>query len=134
MYHKLIVVGNVGAQPTFSYATNGDAVCNFPVAVNARWRNAKTGELEEKATWFRVSCWRKLAETCSVHVVKGMRVLVEGEVSAHGYSDKNGKVQAGLEVRAAVVRFLSPKNVDSIEEATAEEYYDDVPQGNHKGK
>ena len=81
MYQKVIVVGNIGRDAEMRYTPTGVPVTSFSVAVNRRW-NSASGEQQEKTTWFRVTCWRKLAETAGQYVKKGQRILVEGEVEA----------------------------------------------------
>lgn len=108
MFQETIIVGNVGREVTMKYTPGGDAVADFTVAVNKRF-TGKDGELVERTTWFRVTCWRKLAETVNQHVYKGMQVLVTGEVDVSAYL-KDGEARATLELTARDVRFLSRKD------------------------
>ena len=75
---------------------------------NRVWNNA-SGERQEKTTWFKVTCWRKLAETAGEWVKKGQLILVEGEVEARGYIDKDGNAQASLDLTANSFKFLSSR-------------------------
>ena len=68
MYEQLTIVGNLGKDPEQRYTASGVAVTTFPVAVNRKWTN-QDGTPGEETTWFRVTAWRKLAETLSlIHI------------------------------------------------------------------
>ena len=71
--------------------------------------HSASGEPQEKTTWFRVTCWRKLAETAGQYVKKGMRILVEGEVEAQAYVDRDGTARGTLELTATTFKFLSSR-------------------------
>ncbi len=105
MYNKTIVVGHVGQDAEMRYTPGGVPVTSFSVATTRKWTN-QNGEPQEKTTWFRVTCWRKLAELTGQYVQKGRLVLVEGEVEARGFADKSGNVRASLELTANTVKFL----------------------------
>lgn len=113
MYQNTIVIGHLGADPEMRYVTNGSPVTNFRVATTRRWKNAN-GEQQEKTTWFRVSVWGKMAELCNQYLSKGKLVLVEGEIEASAYTDKDGQVRATLELHARNVRFLSSGRSEDI--------------------
>lgn len=109
MYTKLIIVGNLTADPTLRYTPSGVAVASFTVAVNKTWVDA-SGERKEKVTFYRCSAWRKLAETIAQYMTKGQRVLVEAEdIEARSYTNKNGEQVASLEVTANLVKFMTAK-------------------------
>lgn len=108
MYQHTVIVGNVGRDPEMRYTQGGTAVCDFSVAVNRKWTD-KSGEQREKATWFRISAWDRLAETCNTYVKKGMLVLVTGEVEASAWISQDGEAKATLELTARDVKFLSTK-------------------------
>lgn len=112
MYQKLVLVGNLGADPE-SREVGGTTVCNFPLATNRKW-NSKDGEKQEETTWFRISVWGKQAEACQRYLSKGRQVLVEGRLTADKetggprvYELSDGRKAASYEVTAETVRFLS---------------------------
>lgn len=111
MYQYTVIVGNVGRDPELRYTTSGSAVCDFSVAVNRRW-TGQDGQMNEKTTWFRVTCWRKLAETVNQYVTKGRQVLVTGEVDASAWVGDDGEARATLEITARDVKFLGSRNDD----------------------
>jgi single-strand DNA-binding protein len=108
MYSKIIIAGNIGGEVTMRYTPGGDPVTSFSLAVNKTW--TKDGVKQEKVTWWRVTCWRKLAEVAGQYLTKGQRVLVEGEdVEVRPYTDKNGAGAASLDLTASTIKFLSTK-------------------------
>jgi len=112
MFQKIIIVGNLGSDPEMRFTPDGTPVTSFSVAANRHW-TAKDGSQSEKTTWFRVTAWRKLAETCNQYLSKGRTVLVEGEVEASAWTGQDGTARATLEVTARNVRFLcGPRNND----------------------
>ncbi|GAB4572763.1 MAG: hypothetical protein Kow0077_13140 [Anaerolineae bacterium] len=111
MYQYTVIVGNVGRDPELRYTPDGTAVCDFSVAVNRRW-TAQDGSQQEKTTWFRVTCWRKLAETVNQYLSKGRQVLVVGEVDASAWLDGEGNPRATLELTAREVKFLGRRDDD----------------------
>jgi len=113
MYQKTQVIGHLGRDPEMRYTQNGTAVTSFNVATTRKWTSAN-GEQQEKTTWFRVSCWGKLAETTAQYLQKGRLVFVEGEIEASAWTDKEGAPRASLELRAFTVKFLSGR-VDGAE-------------------
>lgn len=121
MYQKITIVGNVGQSPEMRYTPSGQAVASFSVAVNKSWVGAD-GQRQDKTTWFRVTCWRKLAEVVSEHLGKGQLVLVTGEVEeARPWTDRDGNQRASLEVTADTVRFLGGKPQASTEAPEAQQ-------------
>jgi single-strand DNA-binding protein len=108
MYQKTIVVGHLGADPEMRYTPSGVPVTSFRIATSRKWTN-QNGEQQEKTTWFRVTCWRKTAELAAQYLQKGRLVLVEGEIDAQAWSDREGNQRASLELTANVVRFLGSR-------------------------
>ena len=111
MYHKVIIVGNLGRDPEMRYMQDGTPVTNFSVATNRRW-NRPDGSQGEETVWFRVTAWRRLAETCNEYLQKGRPVLIEGRVRADDrgqpriWTGNDGVARASFEVTATTVRFL----------------------------
>ena len=105
-WHQTIIVGNLGQDPEMRYLQDGASVCSFRVAVNEGWTDRRSGERRERTTWYRVSAWRELGETCNRFLSKGRQVLVIGTVSVNAYTNREGESAASLELRAREVRFL----------------------------
>jgi single-strand DNA-binding protein len=139
MYHKVIVVGNLGQDPEMRYMQDGTPVTNFSVATNRRWTN-QDGSQSEETIWFRVSAWRRLAETCNEYLQKGRLVLVEGRLrpdSATGgprvWTGNDGMPRASFEITARTVKFLggrgevTPMGPTSLPEEPPAEEEDEIP-------
>lgn len=142
MYQKIIVVGNLGGDPEMRYMPDGTAVTNFSLASNRRWTDGATGQPRDETTWFRVSVWRKQAETANQYLSKGSKVLVEGRLRpdpASGgprtFTRQDGTVGASFEITADTVRFLSGRDDgdgysggdDSNYQGAAAAEEDDIP-------
>jgi single-strand DNA-binding protein len=105
VFQQCIIVGNLGRDPEMRFTGDGTPVTDFSVAVNRRW-SGPGGEQREKTWWFRVTCWRRLAETTNQYLRKGAPVMVIGEVDASAYTGNDGQARASLELTARDVRFL----------------------------
>lgn len=119
MFQQTLVVGRVGRDAEMRYTPGGIPVTNFSVAVDRRWTDA-SGQTQEKVTWFRVVCWRKLAEITAQYVKKGQRILVAGDIEASAWTDRDGTPRASLELTADRVRFLGDREADEAGKAAGE--------------
>lgn len=109
MYQQITLIGNLGRDPEMRYTPTGVPVTSFTIAVNRRW-TGQDGQQQDKTTWFRITAWRKLAETASQYLTKGSKVLVIGTVEEpQAYIDREGQPRASLEVTAQDIRFLSTR-------------------------
>ena len=103
MYAKVVFVGYLGGEPEMRYTPNGQAVCNFRMAVTRKW-----GQGQEETLWVKVVTWGSLAETRSKFLAKGRLVLVEGDrLKVDAYTNREGQPAASLELTAQTVKFLS---------------------------
>ncbi len=119
MYQKVILIGNLGDNPTMRYTPAGKAVTSFSLAVSKKW-TTPDGEKREKTLWVRVSAWEKLAELANQYLTKGRQCMVEGELEQpSAYTNKAGEPAASLEVTAKEIRFLGSV-ADNSEAATAQ--------------
>ena len=101
--NKLTIIGNVVRDGELRATQTGVSVCTFTVAVNQRQK--KDGE--DNTEFFRVTAWRKLADTCGKYVKKGMKICVIGAVGHDEYTDSKGEKRFSLTVVADDVEFLS---------------------------
>jgi single-strand DNA-binding protein len=107
---QTIIIGNVGRDPEMRYLPSGVGVCSFSVAVTRRWNDKNSSEQKEKTVWYRISCWRNLAETANNYVKKGMQIMVVGELEpARAYLDNSGQPAATLELTAQNFQFLGQR-------------------------
>jgi single-strand DNA-binding protein len=86
--NKVILVGNLGADPELRYTADGTAVCRLRVATSRRYTD-KQGNRQEETAWHRVDAWGKLAEICGQYLSKGRQVYIEGRLK-YGSYEKDG--------------------------------------------
>ena len=103
--NKVILVGNLGADPELKYTPSNRPVCNLNVATNEVWKD-KSGQKQERVEWHRVNVWGDQAEHCSKYLSKGRQVYIEGKLQTRKWQDKEGKDRYSTEVVADRVVFL----------------------------
>ena len=115
MYHKVILVGNLGRDPEMRYTPSGQQVTTFSMATSEKW-TGQDGQLQERTIWWRVTVWGKQAENVNQYLKKGSKVLVEGRMNAdpktgnpRTFTRQDGSVGTSFEVTAATVKFLSSR-------------------------
>lgn len=104
--NKVILVGNLGADPDMRYTQSGTGVCELRVATNENWTD-KSGQRQERTEWHRVVVWGKRGENCSKYLSKGRQVYVEGRLRTRSWDDKDGNKRYTTEIIANDVQFLS---------------------------
>lgn len=104
--NKIVIIGNLTGSPDLRVTQSGVSVCQFNVAVNGKRK-------DDGATFFRVTAWRALGETCHKYLDRGRKVMVCGAVSASAYTGRDGKPRASIEVTAEDVEFLSAMGHDA---------------------
>ncbi|HMX68060.1 MAG TPA: single-stranded DNA-binding protein, partial [Accumulibacter sp.] len=107
--NKVILVGNLGADPETRYSANGDAVCNIRMATTDRFRDKASGELKESTEWHRVVFFGKLAETAGQYLKKGRQVYVEGRIRTNKWQDKDGNERYTTEIIANEMKMLGSR-------------------------
>ncbi len=125
MYHKVIIVGNLGRDPEMRYTPDGTPVTSFSVATNRRWTNSD-GTPGEETVWFRVTAWRRQAEVAAQYLSKGRQVMVEGRLRpdpATGgpriYQRQDGSYGAQYEITADRIIFLGGRGGPQEEDMAA---------------
>ncbi len=103
--NKVMIIGNLGADPEMRYTADGNALTSFRVA-SSRNYTGPDGERREETEWFSVVTWRKLAEQCSQYLQKGRRVYVEGRLRTRSWDAPDGQRRYRTEVVAERVLFL----------------------------
>jgi single-strand DNA-binding protein len=100
--NKMMIIGNLGADPELRYTPNGKAVTELRVAVNNNQRGAD-GEWVEETLWFRVSVWEQAAERLAEQLRKGNKVYAEGQLRQREYETRDGEKRTSLELAFARV-------------------------------
>lgn len=103
--NKLIIIGNLTADPQLRYTPQSVPVCDFTIAVNGKRKDDPT-------QFFRVTAWRQLGETCAKYLAKGRKVFVSGTVSYRTWETADGQTRVSIEVTADDVEFLSSAQDD----------------------
>jgi single-strand DNA-binding protein len=107
--NKMMIIGNLGADPELRYTPSGKAVVNLRVAVNDRFRG-QDGEWQEETYWFRVEAWEQAAERLAEQLRKGHKVFVEGQLRPREYEGSDGQKRTSLDIRFARVVSLERRD------------------------
>ena len=104
--NKVILVGNLGADPETRYTTSGGAVTNIRIATSEQWRDKQTGENQERTEWHRVVLFGKLGEIAGEYLKKGRQVYIEGSLRTNKYTDKDGVERYTTDIVANEMQML----------------------------
>lgn len=131
--NKVMIIGNLGADPEMRYTSNGNPVTTFRVAVSRNF-TGPDGDRREETEWVSVVAWQKLAEQCSQFLAKGRRVYVEGRLQTRNWDTPDGQKRYMTEVVAREVLFLdrgpgapSAGPADRFEHSTPDMDIEDLP-------
>lgn len=138
--NKVIIVGNLGADPDSRAMPSGNAVTNISVATSESWNDRDTGEKQEKTEWHRVVFFNRLAEIAAQYLKKGSQVYVEGKLQTRKWEDKEGNERWTTEVVANQMQMLGDRmnndmsndNAPSSQSSSdndfsTDEFDDDIP-------
>src|SRR4029078_4741162 len=107
---KVMIIGNLGADPEMRYTPNGRPVRQFNVAVTQSSKNQQTNEWVEATDWFRVSVWGDRAERAAENLRKGNKVFVEGRFKTREFEGRDGQKRTSLELTADSLVNLEKRN------------------------
>ncbi len=107
--NKVMLIGNLGADPEIRYTANGTAVANLRVAT-AENRKNKEGEWEERTEWHRVVLYSRQAEIAKDYLRKGSKVYIEGRIETRSWEDQSGQKHYSTEIIANDMFFLDTKS------------------------
>ena len=107
--NKVILIGNLGADPESRFAPSGDAICNIRLATTETWRDKSTGERREATEWHRVAFFGKLAEIAGQYLRKGSQVYIEGSLRTRKWQDQSGQDRYTTEIRADEMKMLGSR-------------------------
>ena len=115
--NKVILIGNLGADPEIRNLPSGSSVANFNIATSENYTN-KNGERVTQTEWHRVECWDKLAEICEKYLKKGQSVFIEGKIRTEEWQDKDGNTRYTTKIRAQNMTMLGgrPENAGGAQE------------------
>ena len=104
--NKVIIVGNLGADPETRQFGNGGSVTHLAVATSERWTDKNSGDRREATEWHRISLFNKLGEVAAKYLRKGSKVYIEGSLRTNKYQDKSGQDRYSTEIRASEMVML----------------------------
>ena len=96
--NKVILIGNLGADPETRAMPSGTTVANLRVATSESWRDKQTGEQQERTEWHRVALFGRLAEIAGEYLRKGSQVYIEGSLRTRKWQDKQGNERYSTEI------------------------------------
>lgn len=107
--NKVILVGNLGADPDTRYMPSGKAVTNIRIATSESWKDKQTGDQQERTEWHNVVMYDKLGEIAAEYLRKGSQVYIEGKLRTRKWQDKEGKDRYTTEVIANEMQMLGSR-------------------------
>ena len=132
--NKVILVGNLGADPDIREMPTGGSVARVSIATSDAWKDKVTGESKERTEWHRVVFFGKRAETVSQYLKKGSKIYVEGSLRTNKWQDQDGKDRYTTEVIADNFQFLDSRGSSDLSESpnitsasSDDPFDDDIP-------
>ena len=110
--NKVILIGNLTADPELRSTTSGQSVCNFRMATNRIWNDKKTSQQQKETEFHTVVAWGKLAEISSQFLKKGSLAMVEGRLRTRSWQDQSGQKRFRTEIVAQTLQ-LGPRGARS---------------------
>jgi single-strand DNA-binding protein len=108
--NKVILVGNLGADPETSYTAGGTAITKIRIATSESWKDKQSGDKQERTEWHRVTFFGRLAEIAGEYLRKGRQVYVEGSLRTDKWQDKDGQDRYTTEVIASEMQMLGGRD------------------------
>jgi single-strand DNA-binding protein len=109
MINKVILVGNVGADPDYRALDGGNRVVRLRLATTEKYTD-KDGKKQEQTEWHNIEAWQNLADIIDKWVKKGDKLYVEGSIRTRSFKDKNGEDKFATSIIAKEIKILSPKD------------------------
>lgn len=118
--NKVIIVGNLGADPEVRYMPSGSAVTNARIATTDSWKDKQSGEQQERTEWHQVVFFNRLAEIAGEYLKKGSQVYVEGRLQTRKWQDKTGNDRYTTEIVANEMQMLGSRGGGSVPTASSQ--------------
>ena len=122
--NKVILIGNLGAEPEVRYTPSGSAIANITLATSTSWKDKQTGEMQDRVEWHRVVFFNRLAEVVGEYLHKGSKIYVEGALRTRKWQDKAGVERYTTEIIANEMQMLDGRTGGN---------FDSESQGNSQG-
>ena len=117
--NKVILVGNLGADPETRYMPSGGAVTNIRIATSESWKDKQSGDQQERTEWHSVAFFGRLAEIAGEYLRKGSQVYVEGKLRTRKWQDKSGNDRYTTEVIANEMQMLGSRGAGGMQSSSA---------------
>lgn len=104
--NKVIIVGNLGADPETRYTGSGTAITSLRIATSEQWTDKQSGERQERTEWHRVKMFGRLAEIAGEYLTKGRQVYIEGSLRTDKFTDKEGVERYSTDIVASEMQML----------------------------
>ncbi|HTW38192.1 MAG TPA: single-stranded DNA-binding protein [Steroidobacteraceae bacterium] len=104
--NKVILVGNLGADPETRAMPSGMTVCNLRIATTESWKDRQSGEQQERTEWHRVALFGRLGEVAGEYLHKGSQVYIEGSLRTRKWQDKQGVERYTTEIIGSDMQML----------------------------
>jgi len=124
--NKVMLIGNLGADPEIRYTPSGAAVANFNMATKAQW-TTKEGEKQDRTEWHRIVAWRRLGEICGEYLHKGSLVYIEGRLQTRSWEDRDGNKRYTTEIVAQGMQMLDRAGQSAEALSTEERFPTEEP-------
>ncbi|MCH1491064.1 MAG: single-stranded DNA-binding protein [Luminiphilus sp.] len=111
--NKVILVGNLGADPENRTSQAGSAITNLSIATSESWKDKNTGQQQERTEWHRVVFFNRLAEIAAEYLRKGSKVYVEGSLRTRKWQDQSGQDRYTTEIVGNEMQMLDSRNNSS---------------------
>ncbi len=110
MLNKVMLIGNLGADPEVRYMPSGGAVTTIRLATTRRWKDRQTGERREETEWHRVVFFSRLAEVAGEYLRKGSQVYIEGRIRTQKWQGQDGQDRYTTEIVADQMQMLGSRS------------------------
>lgn len=107
--NKVILIGNLGADPETRFMPSGGAVTNIRLATSESWKDRQTGQQQERTEWHRVVFFNKLGEIAGEYLKKGSKVYVEGSIRTRKWQGQDGQDRYTTEIVANEMQMLDSR-------------------------
>ena len=107
--NKVMIIGNLGADPEIRYMPTGSAVTNLRVATSETWKDKQTGESQERTEWHRIVLFNRLGEIAGEYLRKGSKIYIEGSLRTNKWQDQSGNERYTTEIVANNLQMLDAK-------------------------
>ena len=126
--NKVMIMGNLGADPEVRYMPNGGAVTNIRVATSEVWKDKQSGEKQERTEWHKIVLFNRLGEIASQYLRKGSKVFIEGSLRTNKWQDTSGNDRYTTEIIANEMQLMDSKGSAGGSSASYDESSEEASQ------